>query len=121
MIIFQITTKNKYILKPTSILLIARLQISLFGPLLSIAWRLYFDNVLSNTLKNFMITLDELKKYKSVVKLKTTIFWICIVGVLLHFMVYAAILKTTVINHTEFNLIDSASKFFCQALNHYRF
>ncbi|KAL4121055.1 hypothetical protein QTP88_013639 [Uroleucon formosanum] len=76
------------ILEPISIVLIASVELKLLGPLISITWRIYFDNKLSNLLKSFMETLDLLKKFNNEVTLKMKIFCICIIGLIMHFMLY---------------------------------
>jgi len=75
-------------LEPISIVLIASIELRLLGPLISITWRLYFDNELSNILKTFMGTLDELKNFNNYFVLKTELFWICMIGFVIHFLLY---------------------------------
>lgn len=59
-----------------------------------------------------MNTLEELKKFKSDVMLKMTIFWIFIVGVVLHFLVHVTIIILATNNKEELYLIDHASILF---------
>jgi len=75
-------------LEPISIVLIASVELKLLAPLISISWRIYFDNKLSNILEKSLNTLNVLKQYNSKVILKTKLFWICIAGFLAHFMLY---------------------------------
>jgi len=97
---------------PMSIVLIISVEFVTLGPLFSIIWRLYFDNELSNVLKTFADILDVLKKFQSEVILKTTIFWISIVILVMHFMVHVTSNLGFIIINNDYSLFDWVSNLF---------
>jgi len=92
--------------------MIASVESMLLGALFSITWRLYFENELSNILKIITDTLDVLKNFSTEVKLKKTIFWMSIVGEIMHCLTHLIVTLRFFIKNTEYHFIQWASNLF---------
>jgi len=71
-----------------------------------------------------MNTLDVLKQFNSEVILKAPIFWICIAGLLAHFMLYITSVIGFIFVLLDYSIFDWVNNFFlvCNEynLNHYK-
>jgi len=91
-------------MNPESIVLISCTELRCTGPVISIFWRLYVDNLLSTTLVKFENIYGALLKLNLVVDVKRTAVWLIAGGLIFDYVLHSFILVNHQIISTQLKL-----------------